>query len=174
MKKRALLLFGIGIIICGLITTTAYAEGGIEMPPINIPDESVSVNKDELSSVSDEYEASGVDFTEIPEVITPAPKTVKKPKATSIKKLTGAKKAFKIKWKKVKGVKGYQIQYSTKKKFKKKYTKTKTVKKAKTVKARIKKLKAGKKYYVRVRTYKVVNGKKVFSKWSKVKTVKTK
>ena len=31
-----------------------------------------------------------------------------------------------------------------------------------------------KKYYVRVRTYKIVNGKKVYSSWSKVKSVKTK
>ena len=31
-----------------------------------------------------------------------------------------------------------------------------------------------KKYYVRVRTYKIVNGKKVYSSWSKVKSIKTK
>ena len=38
----------------------------------------------------------------------------------------------------------------------------------KTIKA------AKKKYYVRVRTYKTVNGKKVYSSWSKVKSVKIK
>ena len=40
--------------------------------------------------------------------------------------------------------------------------------------ATIKKLKSKKKYYVRMRTYKVVNGKKVYSAWSKAKSVKVK
>ena len=44
----------------------------------------------------------------------------------------------------------------------------------KTTKNNVKKLKAKKKYYVRIRTYKTVNGKKVYSSWSKVKSVKTK
>ena len=74
------------------------------------------------------------------------------------------------------GVDGYQVQYSTDKKFKKN-TKTVTIKKNKTS-TTVKKLKANKKYYVRVRTYKnvKVNGKtkKVYSSWSKVKSVKTK
>ena len=47
-------------------------------------------------------------------------------------------------------------------------------KKQKTTKNKVKKLKAKKKYYVRIRTYKTVNGKKVYSSWSKVKSVKTK
>lgn len=47
-------------------------------------------------------------------------------------------------------------------------------KKQKTTKNKVKKLKAKKKYYVRIRTYKTENGKKVYSSWSKVKSVKTK
>lgn len=47
-------------------------------------------------------------------------------------------------------------------------------KKQKTTKNKVKKLKAKKKYYVRVRTYKTVKGKKVYSSWSKVKSIKTK
>lgn len=43
-----------------------------------------------------------------------------------------------------------------------------------TTKYKVKKLKAKKKYYVRVRTYKTVKGKKVYSSWSKVKSIKTK
>ena len=70
-------------------------------------------------------------------------------------------------------VSGYEIQLATDKKFKKN-KKTITIKKQKTTKATVKKLKAKKKYYVRVRTYKTVNGKKVYSAWSKIKTVKTK
>ena len=96
-----------------------------------------------------------------------------KPKKTSIKKLSKGKKKFTVTWAKVRGVKGYQIQYSSNKKFKKN-NKSVTVTKQKTTKATVKKLKSKKKYYVRVRTYKTVNGKKIYSSWSKVKSVKTK
>lgn len=96
-----------------------------------------------------------------------------KPIKTSIKKLSKGKKKFTVTWSKISGVKGYQIQYSTDKKFKKN-NKSVTVTKQKTTKATVKNLKSKKKYYVRVRTYKTVNGKKVYSSWSKVKSVKTK
>ena len=98
---------------------------------------------------------------------------VAKPKSTNTKKIKAAKKAVSVEWKKVSGVSGYEIQLATDKKFKKN-KKTVTIKKQKTTKTTVKKLKAKKKYYVRVRTYKIVNGKKVYSSWSKVKTVKTK
>ena len=100
-------------------------------------------------------------------------KAVSKPKSAKIKKVKPAKKAVSVEWKKVSGVKGYQVQVATDKKFKKN-KKTATVKKQKTTKVTIKKLKAKKKYYVRIRTYKTVKGKKIYSSWSKVKTVKTK
>ena len=99
-----------------------------------------------------------------------APKNNKKVKVASAK---AGKKSIKVTWKKVKGIKGYQIQYSTNKKFKK-GNKTITVKSAKSTSATIKKLKSKKKYYVRMRTYKIVNGKKVYSAWSKAKSVKVK
>ena len=103
----------------------------------------------------------------------PSAKPVSKLKSAAIKKLKSAKKAIAIEWKKVSGVNGYEIQVATDKKFKKN-KKTVTVKKQKTTKVTVKKLKAKKKYYVRIRTYKTVKGKKVYSSWSKVKTVKTK
>ena len=120
--------------------------------------------------------------TVIPQISAPAQpivtpnttvKPVSKPKSAKIKKVKPAKKAVSVEWKKVSGVKGYQIQVATDKKFKKN-KKTATVKKQKTTKVTIKKLKAKKKYYVRIRTYKTVNGKKIYSSWSKVKSVKTK
>ena len=100
-------------------------------------------------------------------------KAVSKPKSAKFKKVKAAKKAVSVEWKKVSGVKGYQVQVATDKKFKKN-KKTATVKKQKTTKVTIKKLKAKKKYYVRIRTYKTVKGKKIYSSWSKVKTIKTK
>ena len=80
-------------------------------------------------------------------------------------------KKFKVKviWKKLTNISGYQIQYAPNKKFKK--AKSKTVK---STSAMIKKLKKKKTYFVRVRAYKLVDGKKVYGKWSAVKKVKIK
>ncbi len=95
------------------------------------------------------------------------------PKATSIAKMTATKKGFSVKWKKqATQTTGYQIQYSTGSSFKN--AKTVTIKKNTAVSKTIRKLKAQKKYYVRIRTYKTVNGKKYYSSWSKKKTVITK
>lgn len=98
----------------------------------------------------------------------------KKPKKTSISKIKAQKKGFKVTWKKVSNAKGYQVKYSTSKKFTKKTSKTAMVKKATTTSKTVKDLKKKKTYYVKVRSYKTVNGKKVYSDWSKVKKVKTK
>ena len=87
---------------------------------------------------------------------------------TTITSVKSQSKAFTVKWKKKSGITGYQIQYSTNSKFKK-GNKSIKIKNAKTVSKKITKLKAAKKYYVRIRTYK---GKK-YSKWSKVKSIKT-
>ena len=86
---------------------------------------------------------------------------------TTITSVKSQSKAFTVKWKKKSGITGYQIQYSTNSKFKKNNKKIK-IKNAKTVSKKITKLKASKKYYVRIRTY---QGKK-YSKWSKVKSIK--
>lgn len=92
---------------------------------------------------------------------------------TKISKLKGAKKKLTINWKKISKATGYQIQVATDKKFTKN-KKTVNISKNKTISTTIKKLKAKKKYYVRVRTYRKVAGKKVYSDWSSVKNVKTK
>ena len=96
------------------------------------------------------------------------------PKGTSLKSVKKGKKSFKATWKKSSKTwtTGYQVQYSTSKKFKK--AKTATVKSYKKTKATVKKLKKKKTYYVHMRTYKTVKGKKYYSGWSKVKKVKTK
>ena len=88
--------------------------------------------------------------------------------ATSITSLSAKDNGFTVKWKKKTKITGYQIQYSTNSKFKK-GNKSIKIKNAKTISKKITKLKAAKKYYVRIRTYK---GKK-YSKWSKVKSIKT-
>lgn len=99
------------------------------------------------------------------------------PKGASVSKLTAGKKQLTVKWKKqATQTTGYEIQYSTKSNMKS--AKTVTVNKTGTTSTTIKKLKSGKKYYVRIRTYKTVKigGKnvKLYSAWSKVKNVKVK
>lgn len=95
------------------------------------------------------------------------------PKGTGISKLTKKSKGFQVKWKKqAKQTKGYQIQYSTSKTFKK--AKTKTINQVKTTSMTISKLKKEKTYYVRIRTYKMIKGKRYNSGWSKIKKIKTK
>ena len=92
-------------------------------------------------------------------------------KPGKVKKVTtkvNKKKSVIIKWRKQKAVTGYQIRYSVNKKMKKAKIKTITKNNAKTV---LKKLKPGK-YFVQIRAYKVVNGKKVAGKWSSKKVVK--
>lgn len=101
------------------------------------------------------------------------PSSSKKPATTKVKKVKATKKSLTIKWSKVKGASGYEIQVATDKKFKKN-KKSILVKKQKTTSAKIKKLKSKKKYYVRVRTYKVVGRKKVYSSWINGKATKTK
>ena len=94
------------------------------------------------------------------------------PKKPEMKKLTAGKKKFTVQWKKDKKADGYQVQYSTDKKFKKNVKSVNVSKK--NTKATVKKLKKRKTYRVRVRSYKKINGKKYYSGWGKVKSVKVK
>jgi len=94
---------------------------------------------------------------------------VKKTKAVITKtKRAKSNKKMKITIKKISFADGYQIKYSTKKSMKKKVKYLNSTKRKKYVKN----LKVKKKYYVRVRCYKVINGVKVYGKWSNKKTVK--
>lgn len=101
------------------------------------------------------------------------------PKGTNLTKVTKAKKAASVKWNKQSAkmsasrITGYQIQLATDSKFTKN-KKLVTVKGYSKVSKKVTGLKGGKKYYVRIRTYKTVSGTKYYSPWSKVKTVTTK
>ena len=99
------------------------------------------------------------------------------PKSTAISKVKAKSKGFTFKWKKQNTqTTGYEIQYSKSSKFKKAITETvsKNSKRSKTVSN----LKAQKKYYIHVRTYKMVKidgvATKIYSYWSKSKEVTTK
>ncbi len=92
--------------------------------------------------------------------------------AKPVVSLKPGKKRATVSWKKIKGVNGYEIYRSTKKT--KGYKKIKTAKKVSIVSYTNKKLKAKKKYYYKIRAYKTVNGRKMYSSYSSPKAVKTK
>ncbi len=119
-----------------------------------------SENADQVHSSSDDQVKETVD---------------KKQKNTKVSKLKAGKKSVTVTWKKqtAKGIKGYQIQYSTDKKFKNN-VKNVTISKTKTTSKTIKKLQSKKKYYVRIRTYKKSGSEKIYSSWSKTKSIKVK
>ena len=54
------------------------------------------------------------------------------PKKPTVSSVSAGAAAFTVKWKKVSGVTGYQVQYSTSSKFSSKTSKTATAKKDKT------------------------------------------
>ncbi len=102
--------------------------------------------------------------TASPKVTPPTVTTTAKPAKVKAVKLKAKKKKLNISWKKVSGATGYEVQYATNNKFTN-GKKTVTVKKNKVT---LKKLKPKKKYFVKVRAYKLANGRKYFGKWSKV------
>ncbi|WP_308619574.1 CHAP domain-containing protein [uncultured Eubacterium sp.] len=95
------------------------------------------------------------------------------PARANIKKLQSKKKTVVVLWNTVSDARGYQVQLATDKKFRKN-KKSYSIGNQKANKKTVKKLKAKKKYFVRVRAFKVVDGKKTYGKWSNVKSVKTK
>ena len=101
------------------------------------------------------------------------------PKGTSVTNIKSGEKAFSLKWKKqTSQTRGYEIAYATDASFRKKSTKTVVIKSNKTTSKEVKGLKPGKKYYVKVRTYKEVKSGskkvKIYSDWSKTKSVRIK
>ena len=94
------------------------------------------------------------------------------PRPVALSSLTAGSKQLTVKWKKGNSITGYEVQYSTKKSFAS--AKKAVIIKPATVKTTITGLKAKQTYYVRIRTYKTVKGKKYYSNWSKAKFAKTK
>lgn len=93
-----------------------------------------------------------------------------KPQGTQIKYILSKQRGLEVKWRKNKTqISGYQIEFCADKKFKKGLIVLNVSKN----KITINKLRKERKYYVRIRTYKVVEGKKYYSAWSKTRSAKT-
>lgn len=118
-----------------------------------------------ITKYDTEYGVGSYSFSIDYVATTPSAPKIKSVKNTGKRKMT-------VKWGKVKGVDGYELQYCTKSNFKSGVTK-KTISASKTS-ANYTKLKKEKTYYVRMRSYVVVNGVKKYSKWSTKKSVKIK
>ena len=100
-------------------------------------------------------------------------KITTKPNKVTISKIKStAKKKMNIYWKKISNSSGYELQYSLKNNFKSK--KSVKIKSKKTLNKTIKNLKSNKKYYIRIRAYKLVDDKKIYGDFSKVKNIKIK
>lgn len=98
--------------------------------------------------------------------------TVSKPTLKSVKAIKKGHK-IKVSWNKVSNASGYQICWYKDKKCKKTVAK-KTITNANTTTYSGKGFAKGKKYYVRVRAYKIINGSKIYGKKSNIKSVKAK
>ena len=137
---------------------------------VQVPDNGRALTKDKDYKYTVATDAKTIAAKDNPNRPTQKPTTTKikvakvSPKAKNVKG-----KKIKLSWKKIKGVKGYQVRYALSK-GKLKKAKIKAAKKNSYV---IKKLK-NKKYFVQVRAYKVVGKKKYYGAWSKVKSVKVK
>ena len=93
------------------------------------------------------------------------------PQGTTIRSVKGEKKGFTVRWAgQPVQTDGYKIQYATTKTFKN--ARTLTVRGCRKTGYKVTRLKAGQKYYVRIRTYKKVSGKMYYSAWSKVRAVR--
>ena len=121
-----------------------------------------------------EYEVPETPSTQQPQTSEPQAQDVAAPAKTAIKKLKNRKgRKVQVKFKEVAGADGYEIAYSTGVNFGKKKTTVKSYNAAKNVRT-VKKLKKGKRYFVKVRAYKMNGTEKVYGKWSQVKVVKIK
>ena len=124
----------------------------------------LAITKEDLDRSVGSYNFS-IDFDK-----TVSSNQIARPTIISVKNT--AKRKITVRWGNVNGAGGYQLQYSKNKKFKKGVTQ-KTISSNKTS-VRFSKLTKGKKYYVRIRSFKVENGKKTYSSWSTKKSVKIK
>ena len=114
------------------------------------------------NSTENSTEAIPTESAKLPEASSSKPAKVK-----GLKLKKKSKTSIKLSWKRVQSASGYQIAIKTGRKGR--YKIIKTIKQNKTVTYTKKKLKAGKKYYVKIRAYKAINGKKVCGSYSVVK-----
>jgi len=162
--------FKLSVTDVSLIGLTLIPDPDYEVPTTN-PQEPTTEKPSEKPTEKPTGKPTIEPSTETPTTVTPAIK-VKKGKVVKTKRTS--KKKAKVTFKAVKGADGYYIRYSRKKKVTTKNSKLVKIKVGTKTSKKIKGLKAGKRYYVKVRAYKIVNGVRVKGKWSKARMIKAK
>lgn len=152
-----------------LITYSAVQKASVKSAEINRMEEEVAQLKDKAEKLEAQLGSQNQKVLEAYAEVEKLNVKLQKVTVKSVKSTKSRRAA--VKWKKLSGMDGYVIQYSVKSSFKS--AKKKTVK-ATAASATLKSLKKGRKYYVRVRGYKTVSNKKVYTQYSSVKTVKVK
>lgn len=158
-------------------TTTKQNETTVQS---TTPEQSTTTEQSQSITTEQNTTTKAVFSTDEPRITIESEATIKsettskqitRPAKVKIKKISVKKRKLTILWKKGKKcVHGYQIQYSTNKKFKKK--KTRIIKQINKLSMTTNKLKKGKIYFVRIRTYTMSGKRKVYSDWSKIKKKK--
>ncbi len=174
----------------GTVTVTAYTANGVKAKPLTVtvtevlkteePEEHLSeavetVNPvtEDTNTVSDNTAVNDPGQVTNVVLVKSEEESVYVPASSFKKAVSKKKKKLTLRWKKVKNAGGYEIWLSYSKNFKKGLKKF-TIEKNKTTSKTISKLKSKKKCFVKIRAYSIVNGKKYYSSWSKVKSVKIK
>lgn len=138
-------------------------------PETEIPETETKEPATEETKVSESENQNPGESTQTEEPVHPQKDPgMKRPSRPRITKIIRRGRAFRVRWKKLpETVSGCQIQYSTSKKFKGIRVRNVYVKSQKAVRKRITGLKAGRRYYVRVRVFRKEGGRTRYSLWSR-------
>lgn len=167
MKKSTAIFMG--IILIAVINVNVFAANGDNYAnDIFGGNVSTTASEAKETTTAKQADVNGTSTVNTVSNNTSSNSVSASPKKAKIKKLKNVKgNKVTVKLKKIKNANGYQIKYSTDKKFRK----SKTVTSLKLTYT-IKKLKAKKTYYVKARAYKNKGNRKKYGVWSTVKKVK--
>jgi beta-glucosidase len=160
-----------------LVTYSSVKKTTVKTAEVNSLEQRIAEKEkqiEELKAKAEKLEAElGAQSQKVQEVNTAIEQLTFSTKIVKMKSVKSSKtKTAVVKWKKVSGADGYIVQYSKKSTFAS--VSKKNIKSGSTVKATLSKLKKGKKIYVRVRAYKTIGGKKVYTEFSSPMSVKVK
>ena len=157
-------------------TTTGDVEetttGNVEESTITKVEETTTKKTEETTTKKPDVTTTGSSNQEVTTGTLTDGSSVKSPAKVKKVKISAKKTKVTVTWKKNKKAKGYEISYATNKKFKK--ASKVNVKKNNKTKKVLTKIKSNKVYYIKVRAYVIVNGKKVYGKYSKVRKIRSK
>ena len=153
-------------------TPEETTTGDVEESTITKVEETTTKKTEETTTKKPDVTTTGSSNQEVTTGTLTDGSSVKSPAKVKKVKISAKKTKVTVTWKKNKKAKGYEISYATNKKFKK--ASKVNVKKNNKTKKVLTKIKSNKVYYIKVRAYVIVNGKKVYGKYSKVRKIRSK